>query len=80
MSQIPQSVKPKSIEAPKQTSSSDTIKKLREERMKREMEERRRTEDLIRQRQGLAPKSTVESGKGQYNSQFHPEFARKRPY
>jgi hypothetical protein len=84
MAHVPQTSKPKVIEAPKPLpSSSDTIKRLREERMKREMEERKRTEDLLRQRQGLPPKSTESaafSSGNRYHSQFHPEFARQRPY
>lgn len=57
-----------------------SIEQLRAERLKREMEERQRTAQLLAKHRGekTEPKSQEVSEREQtYNSQFNPELARK---
>ncbi|XP_033107746.1 leukocyte receptor cluster member 1 homolog [Anneissia japonica] len=66
------------------TTSNTSIEKLRAERLKRETAERAKTERLLSgntEETSTSPMSIpekVESTRGRYNSQFHPELARKR--
>ncbi|XP_078601276.1 leukocyte receptor cluster member 1 homolog [Branchiostoma floridae x Branchiostoma japonicum] len=60
---------------------SVSIEQLRAERLKREAEERAKTERLMALRRGEAPKPTeeevMETSKFRYNSQFNPDLVRK---
>ncbi|XP_060112338.1 leukocyte receptor cluster member 1 [Heteronotia binoei] len=64
------------------SSSSSTLEKLRQERLRREQTERARAEVLLAQKAGkLLPREAeeeVDERKRGYNSQFHPQLARKR--
>lgn len=50
---------------------------LRLERLKREKEERRRTEELLAKLQGEEKKTNKQTFKPKYNSQFNPKFAKQ---
>lgn len=72
------SSKHKTSSSSKQPKAS--IEQLRAERLKREMEERQRTAQLLAKHRGekTEPKSQEVSEREQtYNSQFNPELARK---
>ncbi|XP_019634612.1 PREDICTED: leukocyte receptor cluster member 1 homolog [Branchiostoma belcheri] len=60
---------------------SVSVQQLRAERLKREAEERAKTERLLALRRGEAPKPTeaevMETSKFRYNSQFNPDLVRK---
>ena len=67
---------------PKQSSSTKTIQQLRAERLKRETEERMKTERLLAKMRGEkvpgdAPEPVMDERQRSYNSQFNPEFVRK---
>ncbi|XP_054850572.1 leukocyte receptor cluster member 1 [Eublepharis macularius] len=66
----------------KRGTSSSSLEKLRQERLQREQAERSRTEALLAQKTGkLLPgeaEEEVDERKRGYNSQFHPQLARKR--
>ncbi|XP_066273408.1 leukocyte receptor cluster member 1 homolog [Branchiostoma lanceolatum] len=61
--------------------SSVSVEQLRAERLKREAEEKAKTERLLALRRGEAPKPTeaevMETSKFRYNSQFNPDLVRK---
>ncbi len=63
------------------SSGKKTIEQLRAERLKREREERKRTEELLARARGEKPpekeKVVVDERERTYNSQFNPEFVRK---
>ncbi len=63
------------------TSGKKTIEQLRAERLKREKEERKKTEELLARARGEKPpekeKVVVDERERTYNSQFNPEFVRK---
>lgn len=65
---------------PSPASSSLTLEQLRQERLSRERAERARTEALLAQRAGtlLHEEEEADERKRGYNSQFHPQLARKR--
>lgn len=65
---------------PSPASSSLTLEQLRQERLCRERAERARTEALLAQRAGtlLHEEEEADERKRGYNSQFHPQLARKR--
>ncbi|CAH1254081.1 LENG1 [Branchiostoma lanceolatum] len=60
---------------------SVSVEQLRAERLKREAEEKAKTERLLALRRGEAPKPTeaevMETSKFRYNSQFNPDLVRK---
>ncbi|KAI8508086.1 Leukocyte receptor cluster member 1 [Branchiostoma belcheri] len=60
---------------------SVSVDQLRAERLKREAEERAKTERMLALRRGEAPKPTeaevMETSKFRYNSQFNPDLVRK---
>nr|XP_056719792.1 leukocyte receptor cluster member 1 [Euleptes europaea] len=62
--------------------SSSSLEKLRQERLRREQAERTRAEALLAQRAGKPlpgeAEEEVDERKRGYNSQFHPQLARKR--
>ncbi|XP_042328756.1 leukocyte receptor cluster member 1 [Sceloporus undulatus] len=64
------------------SSASSSLEQLRQERLRREKAEQARAESLLAQRAGtLLPQETEEElddRKRGYNSQFHPQLARKR--
>ncbi|XP_062993516.1 leukocyte receptor cluster member 1 [Elgaria multicarinata webbii] len=66
---------------PTPSSASSSLQKLRQERLHREQAERARAEALLAQRAGtFVPREEeeVDERKRGYNSQFHPQLARKR--
>ncbi|XP_008115446.1 leukocyte receptor cluster member 1 [Anolis carolinensis] len=67
---------------PTSSSTSSPLEQLRQERLRREKAERARAESLLGQRAGtLQPQEAEEElddRKRGYNSQFHPQLARKR--
>ncbi|KAL8176722.1 UNVERIFIED_CONTAM: hypothetical protein K2H54_037880 [Gekko kuhli] len=64
------------------SSSSSALEKLRQERLRREQTERARAEALLAQKAGTSlpgeAEEEVDERKRGYNSQFHPQLARKR--
>ncbi|XP_048374372.1 leukocyte receptor cluster member 1 [Sphaerodactylus townsendi] len=64
--------------------SSSPVEKLRQERLQRERAERARAEALLAQRAGKPlpgeAEEEVDERKRGYNSQFHPQLARKRTW
>lgn len=68
---------------PKQPSGSKTIEQLRAERLKREKEERAKTEKLLAKLRGEKveeDKPPADEREMKYNSQFNPDFVRKRKH
>lgn len=67
---------------PSPLSSSAALEKLRQERLRREQTERARAEALLAQKAGKflpgEAEEEVDERKRGYNSQFHPQLARKR--
>ncbi|XP_015269895.1 PREDICTED: leukocyte receptor cluster member 1 [Gekko japonicus] len=64
------------------SASSSALEKLRQERLRREQAERARAEALLAQKAGTflpgEAEEEVDERKRGYNSQFHPQLARKR--
>lgn len=73
--------KSKDKERTKSSSSSVSMEQLRAERLKREAEEKRRTEELIARHRGeIVPEKReavqMDDRKRGYNSQYNPDFVR----
>ncbi|XP_066484887.1 leukocyte receptor cluster member 1 [Tiliqua scincoides] len=67
--------------SPLLSSSSSSLEQLRQERLRRERAEQARTEALLAQRAGTRlceEEEEADERKRGYNSQFHPQLARKR--